>query len=187
MKILSLDVATTTGYAFATSREASGIVSGKFKTFGASYGEEAWNLGAEITRLIKLHGKPDIAFVEKPYCMSGQPVVSIAKPHALFGAAVGILSGFGIEGKEVTPEEWRKSVFGFSRQKGWKPKDYKAHAKKHCEYLGMDIQSDDEADAICIAMHGFGSQFLRAKIAGVDTQAKKPKKTKQKQFAMEGL
>lgn len=161
MRILGLDIATNTGWAFSSGRDGADIVSGSFKCSGDDPFSKSSSLEDHLHSLIKEHGRPEFAVIEAPLPAGPNPSV-LASLNMMFGAGKAVIRGYKIPAMAVPDSTWRNKMYGFGRKRGWKTSDWKKHAKFHCnEILKLDVRSPDEAEAIMISQYGFYTQTFR--------------------------
>lgn len=164
MIILGLDVATTTGWAFSSGRTSADITSGYFKGIGSDQYRICGSLQDHLHQVIQSNPKPDLCIMERPLGAAPNPT-TLAKLNLYFGALNAICRGYKIPCLPVSDGEWRKAMYGFGRQKGWKSKDWKKHARMQCEsVIKVDVKNSDEAEAVLISQFGFYTQAYKKMI-----------------------
>ena len=184
--ILGLDIATKTGWAYSKGRSAQHIESGTFRCQGGDVFEKSDNLEAFLHQLIREKGVPDYCVIEKPMRAGPNPS-TLADQGIMFGAAKAVIGGYQRRREYIVPSVWRKRMYGFGTHKGWATKDWKAEAKRHCRLIGLEVRSDDEAEAIMISQYGFTDLRFKAQTQGVSTISKKSRQTREKQHQLEGI
>lgn len=175
MRILGLDVATTTGWAFYDpALPMAAIVSGSFRVQGKTPEEKAYDIASRMIRLFKEHKKPDFIVIEQPIRTApvqkkaqkfmGQDtgafqaqaggLNAVISSNQLVGSIVGLIRGYGLSFEMVGSSSWRSNSFGFGTRKGWQRQDWKRHAKDRCAQMRIDVRNADEAEAVWIAFYG---------------------------------
>jgi Holliday junction resolvasome RuvABC endonuclease subunit len=170
MIVLGLDLATRAGWALYDTRQSVGAIqTGSFTCKGETYEQKARSLSLHLIGVIKRHGKPDYAAIEQPQrnvqphqkkpskmFPELQPEMTINAGTALLlnqlvGAAVGVLTGYGVPHETVSVATWRKGFFP-AGQRGADRQDWKRMAKAQCELLRIPISNADEAEAVGVAI-----------------------------------
>lgn len=168
MLILSLDVASTTGYAvFDTDRPPSAIVSGSLKFVGSNAFEKVQDMRRKLPRLVREH-KPDFCAIEAPLAFvpsftkkkrglfGEEEETSTINPgtimqlNRLAGAAQMVVQGQNVRCVEVRPQTWQSVI----------PKSFtgptKKRAKDYCDSLKIVSPNMDSRDACIIAIWAAG-------------------------------
>ena len=171
--ILGLDIATKTGWALCENSRFSGIRTGSFKCDGETAEEKARALAVHLIALIKREGVPKLAVIEQPQ-RNVQPhkkapsklfpdmemgmtinAATALQLNQLVGSAIGVLTGYGVPYRTVAVATWRKGFFP-AGQRGVDRQDWKKMAKRQCELLRIPVGNADEAEAVGIAVYGWG-------------------------------
>ena len=136
MRILSLDIATKTGWATNTS---SGVWNLKVNK-GESYGMKLIRFKAKVKELIQLE---DIELVvyEKP---SGRFIRAVASVSEMVGVLIELCEDLGVEYTSYTVSEIKKHATG----KGNANKSMMVNSAK--EKFDIEIIDDNHADALWI-------------------------------------
>lgn len=165
MNILGLDIATTTGWAYSTSRDSSGITSGSFKGVGSDIFRKSGSLEDHMHKLLKSNPKPDFCVIEKPLGAGPNPA-TLTQLWLYFGSLKAVVRGYGIPILPIAESTWRETMYGFGRKKGWSSKEWKKHAKWQCEtVLNHEVRNADEAEAVIISQYGFYTQHYKKLIS----------------------
>ena len=135
MKILSLDVATKTGWCL--DDKFHGVWDFKLKR-GESGGMKLLRLEAKIKEAIKAYGGVDMVAIERP---AGRHPAAIIHQAELIGVVKRYCNVSGIEYSEYSASEIKK----FATGKGNANKQKMVEA---VEALGYTVADDNEADAI---------------------------------------
>jgi len=93
-------------------------------------------------------GQQCFAVVEDVHAMPQQGSVSTFRFGEAKGIIIGLLAGLGIGYRLVAPQTWKKK-FGFGADKG------KILLEAKRRYPKMSISSEDEAEAVFLALYGF--------------------------------
>lgn len=92
---------------------------------------------------------------KKKVAASSSPLTLI-RAHRLVGTVVGVAQRLNIPRTEVTMDDWRKSILGFSRAPK-SEKDGRTYLKRavaeRCRLLGVQVKNDDEGDAVGVVFH----------------------------------
>jgi hypothetical protein len=194
MLILGLDPSQKTGWAFYDTRASlSAIRCGVIKAVGekGQFEEMAGTLGHALMKLIKEHGKPDFAVVERAPRQSagtyggkrgasavkfmgesipaqngeaeegGGGLQSTLSTNQMAAALCSILGAYQIPYETIAAQGWRKHAYGFGTRKGWQRKDWKRHAREQCAKLKITATNDDQAEGCWIAFAGASCQTLK--------------------------
>jgi len=164
LTILGLDIATRTGWCFMSGRRPEQIRSG---TFHNANGLNVINkftkcdkFAENLIWLFRSVGVPDYCVMEEPMSAGPAPDV-LAETNMMYGTAAAVVRGFRIPYERVASQTWRKKMYGFSRNKDWQSKDWKNHAKYHCELKQLNVRNHDEAEAVMIAEYGLHTQSYK--------------------------
>lgn len=149
MKVLSLDISTkSTGYSVWINNKL--VEHGCFGSSDCDFIERAKQMTEGVSLLSQHTGKFDVVVIEELKVLTNQKTLVM----------LAIVQGMFIKTLEhssvvfVKPTEWRK----FFSIKG-KRKEMKRQALDICEYLGIDVANDDEAEAILL-----GRYYLNSKV-----------------------
>jgi len=93
-------------------------------------------------------GQPCCAVVEDVHAMPGQGSVSTFRFGEAKGIIIGLLAGLNVGYILVSPQTWKKK-FGFGSDKG------KILLEARRRYPNVGISSEDEAEAVFLALYGF--------------------------------
>ena len=181
--LISLDVATKTGYALYDGKHPSAIRAGSFECIGDTPEQKAASLAAHLIRLIKgpmsAPQWPTFAVIEQPqrnvqqFRKQGTRMMPEASGgltinagtalqlNQLTGAAVAVLTGFRIPWETIPVSTWRKAFFGKGTKAGSR-QEWKRMAREQCRLLRIDVPNTDAAEAVGIAVAGAGLQTWRA-------------------------
>lgn len=163
MKILTLDVATTTGFAiYDFSRDPSSMNSGSLQFVGTTAFEKVADMRRKLPKLIREH-KPDFCVIEAPLAiiptftkksktmfgeeeeMSTVNPGTVMQLNRLAGAAQICVTGQNIPCIEVRPQSWQsvidKDIKGATKDR----------AKQMCERLKIVATNADARDACIMA------------------------------------
>jgi len=169
LRILALDIAATTGWAFSDEKtKRSGI-----KSFGLPLGEFADNFEAWLLAVIAEY-QPDMIAVEAPVPVRGKTRLDIQmRAYGAHAIVHKTCRRKGIRLENVDVGKWRKEFIGRARAPalldGKKPKAHqrrawlKKAAVSECERRGWPVSSDDEADAVGVL--SFASHLIATKMA----------------------
>lgn len=178
MLILSLDIATTTGFAwYDTDASLSAIRAGSFKIGGEDFEHRAGEMGAVMVKMLRQQ-KPDFIAIEQPtrnVMQHRKQGSDLAGQHdeltinagtslllnQLTGAAAAIIHAYRIPFDVIAPTTWRKQFLGFGTHRGWTRKDWKRAARQRCQQLRINVTNDDQADAVGIAFAGAATQTFK--------------------------
>ncbi len=183
IKIMALDIATTTGYViWELHRNHASIRAYSIKAKGDTYEDKAYFIGPAIREVLREHRPHFVSFetprrdvqqhkkVDKQLHLGvGEPPAgemtinpaSVILPSELTGAILGQLGICGLPWCAIPEGTWRKSFLGFGRQKGWARADYKKAARERCEMLSIDVSNNDMADAVGVAWATPSNEYFR--------------------------
>jgi len=164
LRILGLDVATTTGYAlYDPAAPVSAIKAGKFRCAGDNAEEKAASL------VLFLHGliggmEVNIVFEEplrraltyktaKGEGINSKPAMQLTGLSCAV-AAFAALGGY--KWRSVPINSWRRAFYGAGGHKGWTRADWKRAALARCQMLNIKVPNNDAAEAVGIAICGAG-------------------------------
>lgn len=171
MRILGLDVATCTGWAVSSGRTSNDIISGSIKGKGGDQYRIAGSLQDQLHRVIREIERPDLCVMEQPLGAAPNPT-TLAKLNLYFGSLNAVCRGYGIPCLPVADSTWRNTMYGYGRKKGWSSKEWKKHAKFHCEtVLKVDVKNADEAEAVIISQYGFYTQAFKKMVMDAEEKA----------------
>lgn len=148
-KILALDVATTTGFAFGDGTRPPLAFKVRFK------GDSRGLIGDEFRQYLRrfvASEKPDLIAFEAPLVQKKEQ--GSDTPRLLMGMAMIVEMIAGprfIPCKDVSVDTWRKSFFGHARnfdERGLK-RNWKREAVEFCEMLGWDVGGSHDAAEAC--------------------------------------
>lgn len=184
IKIMALDVATTTGYVIRElDRNESAIKAYSLKITGDTHEEKAVNLGPAFRDILITH-RPHFIAIEAPRkdvqqhkkagkqmdlgidsVESGETTInpaSVILPNQLTGAILGQIGICKLPWCLIGEGTWRKSFLGFARKKGWTRPDYKKAARQRCDMLSILVTNDDMADAVGVAWAVPGNDIFKS-------------------------
>jgi Holliday junction resolvasome RuvABC endonuclease subunit len=172
LRILALDLAVTTGWAFGDNLASAHVGTWRLpgyaderiqQTLGSIYSAvnticrgnmiEAVIIEAAL-RTIKKKNSRD---VWTPTSAHGDRCLTMLNGAARAGAANAGVKQFEFP----APNTWRAAVYG----EGY-PKNPKAHALEYCRRNGRDIKEHDAAEALAILQYGIGKVGLLGRIKG---------------------
>lgn len=180
MLLLGLDVSQRTGWClYDPSRDLKDVRSGVLRATGDSYEAKAADLGRQLVGVIK-QDRPDFAAIEQPLRIQpgtkrkvkfmgeeaddkspGGGLNAVISSNQMVGSCSSILGAYQIQFETLSSSQWRKLAYGFGTKPGWGRPDWKRHAKQQAARVGLDVKSDDEAEAIWIAFAGAGTQQFK--------------------------
>jgi len=152
MRILSLDLGTQTGVAFAVDKGEPEFSTERLGATKSTHATICSNAMRMTNRLIKKY-EPDILSVEAAFFHPKHPQAGVLL-YKIHGAVLGVAKINDLHPLEYTVNEIR-SFFINNTMLG--RADAKATVKSACLMLGWDVKNDDEADA------GALLEFTRAK------------------------
>lgn len=147
MKVVALDQSTRiTGYAlFDDGRYIKSGVIDLHKIKDTD--ERSKQMAVEICKLIG-DTKPDVTIIEEVQQQSNtSTVIKLAR---IQGVAIGFCAAHNIDLHILTPSRWR-SVLGYKQGPKVKREELKEQSRNFVKnVLGLNIESEDENEAICI-------------------------------------
>lgn len=160
MRIVALDLATTTGVAIGAAHDGPLCHTERLGKAGEHHGARFSEVMFLTKRLIAQH-KPDLVAIEAP-------VVTGAKGDAnrallamgLRGCVMGVCTFKGVSCQDFNVLSIRAHFLGNGRIKR---AEAKAMTIERCRTLGWHVANDNEADAAALW------DYARAKLAGVTT------------------
>jgi hypothetical protein len=191
MRILGLDIATCTGFAwYEPGSPLSTIKTGLIKAVGDSvedkYASIALCLKNDVLRekYIDDDGRekkrlclPDFVAIEQPMrnivsfkktkqTLAGPVEEQTINPNALqlsglVGAVIGIVAAYGIPFETIPSSTWRKHFLGMGRSPGFDRAAWKRAAVERCRVFRIDVRNADAAEAVGIAMAGENCQRFK--------------------------
>lgn len=156
MKLVALDLATTTGVAIGEAHDRPFCHTERLGPPGASHGQRFTQMIRVTKRLIVQH-HPDVIVIEQPIASGvkgGQERVQLAMGYRAAVAAMCFLNE--VRFAEFTVQSIRKHFIGNGRMSG---KQAKAAVMARCKQLGWHAENDNESDA------GALWSFARSKLA----------------------
>lgn len=167
MKILTLDIASKTGWAFwDSSKPESSIEHGAVQFEGKTQWQKTESMRRQVPKLLKKYG-PDIIVIERPLTfipqfkkksddLAGEVETTTINAHTIMmlnhlaGAAQMITLGFNIPYVEVPPRTWQSVI---PKRIDGKPKE---RVKRFCDMLGIAGGNQDSRDAAVMAVWAKG-------------------------------
>lgn len=170
MRILGLDIATVTGYAwYEPGQSLSTIKTGLIKATGENAEEKAASIAQQMVLLIK-GDRPDFVAIEQPMRnvvtfkkkrqdFAGEVEEQTINPNALqlsslSGAVVAIIAAYKIPWQTIPSATWRKHFLGMGRSPGFDRAAWKRAAVERCRTFKIEVKNADAAEAVGIAMAG---------------------------------
>lgn len=162
MKVIALDIATSTGFAYwDTSKSLASIETRTIKvpkrrgrrTEPGEY--QAFMLPGICREIFGQFDKPDFCIVEmRPMQLFGQSrIEQVTLTNCLHGAYYAILGAWGVPYQTVAPATWRAKMYGDAK-KGMSRGELKNLAKFLAKDAGIECNNDDEAEAAQLVQWG---------------------------------
>lgn len=167
MRILCLDQATRTGWAFGIERSEIKYLFGSFKMPKRDDpGERLMIFRDGLVDLIETH-KPDIVAFETPFFPVGNTSEKAkdGKKGAVFnikttkfamnleGVLIETTARYGLPTEHFPSSSWRVTALGYGRLPQGSQDDFKKLMKQRARSLGYAVTDDNEADAIGMLIH----------------------------------
>lgn len=171
MRILTLDQATATGWAFGVERSEEKFLFGSFKMPKRDdNGERLVIFRDGLVELIETH-RPDLIAYETPYMPIGESkpkpegyngpkrapmnVNTVKFLHNIEGVLIETTARHGIPTEHFPSSSWRITALGFGRLPANTPEgvDFKKLMKQKAKQLGYAVGNDNESDALGMLLH----------------------------------
>lgn len=174
MRILGLDIATTTGFAwYEPGQSLSTIRTGLIKASGDNAEEKAASIAQQMVAILK-NDRPDFVAIEQPMrnvvsfkktkqTLNGPVEENTINPNALqlsslSGAVIAIIAAYRIPWETIPSSTWRKHFLGMGRSPGFDRAAWKRAAVDRCRTFRIDVKNADAAEAVGIAIAGENCQ-----------------------------
>ena len=144
MRVLALDIATHTGWAYADK----GVIAGHGVLDLSKHDDEGARSNAFRSKLARALGafSVDLVVIERP--VLAKPSATTYRTNGLVWDAHAAAHAHGAQRREVTADTWRKALYGKARPA--KGRALKNMAIAYARDRGVEIKSDDEAEALLI-------------------------------------
>lgn len=166
--ILSLDIATVTGFAtYKNGAALSTIRSGAIRAEGKTAEDKAGSIALSVDFLLR-QIKPDFVALREPMRIPpaftktednliGQTHTTMFSPNILqgsimTGAVIAILSTFQLPFMVMAPTTYRKHFLGYCRKTGFQKADWQKAAADKARALKIPIKSIAPSEAIALAL-----------------------------------
>ncbi|MGN8022285.1 hypothetical protein ACTJJ7_16405 [Phyllobacterium sp. 22229] len=177
MRILGLDIATTTGFAwYEPGSPLSTICTGLIKASGENAEDKAASIAQQMVSLLR-NDRPDFIAIEQPMrnvvsfkktkqTLAGPVEENTINPNALqlssiTGAVIGIIAAYKIPWETIPSATWRKHFLGMGRSPGFDRAAWKRAAVERCRTFKIQVKNADAAEAVGIAMAGEACQRFK--------------------------
>lgn len=149
-KLLSLDLATLTGFCFGVAGSRENLIVGHWNLSALHPDLVPGNLAYELRMLFKERGPPDFMAIEKTLHPSQQRSGrTIQSQERLHGAALGVAGMYRVpQVLEVAPATARAHFIG--RANMGDSKSTKAAVFKQATLLGYPVTTTDESDSVAL-------------------------------------